>query len=217
MSKWEEALEELEPVVPIHLMRLQTKVHRLSRIGIDQKISSMYEVSDLSSLFDQESFAKIFLGWHPEGLLLKCEVSVPFSDVFFPDFTKGDAIELLISTREPTSPYMNRYCHQIVILPKEKEGVLCMELTKLRYEEERPLMEANLVQHHVNFHKSGYDCTCFFPKETLYGYDTDFSKQMAFHCTIFRHKQDPQFFSFSKKQYKSMLNPKLWAKITLED
>jgi hypothetical protein len=217
MSKWSEVLEELEPVVPMHLIQLKAKVHRLSKKGIHQKISSMYELTDFSKLFDQESFAKLYLGWHEEGLLFKCEVNVPFTDVSFPDYTKGDAIELLIATRSPKTPYMNRYSHHIVILPKEKEGVQCVEITRLRYEEERPLMERAFAELEVTFHRSSYELCCFFSKEALYGYDPSFSKELAFHATIYRAKEEPQFFSFSKKQYKSILNPKLWAQITLED
>ncbi len=217
MSKWDEILEELEPVIPMHLLQVTTKVHRLAKTGAEQKVSSMFTLADFSKIFDQESFSKVYLGWHLDGLLLKCEVNTPFSDVAFPDYTKGDAIEFFLSTRVPTTPYMNRYCHQIVILPQDKEGVRCIEITKLRYEEERPLMDASQVEQIVSFRRSGYDCTCFFPKEILYGYYPEFTREMAFHITIFRHKQDPQFFSFSKKQYKSMLNPKLWAQITLEE
>ncbi|MBI5273730.1 MAG: hypothetical protein HY860_01600 [Chlamydiales bacterium] len=210
-------LEELEPILPLHFFKINTSVHKLVSDDRRQKLSSKYLLGNFSEMLEEEPFADVYMGWHHHGILFSFDIKEEFQDCFYPDYHKGDAVEILIDTKGLTSSHMNRHCHHFFFLPKQKEEKQYEEITKLRYENQRPLASDASIHLQVEFKSNSYQMRIFLTKDALYGYNPAECDKLLLQFIIYRHKQPPQHFCFSKKQFKSMLNPSLWANVQLKD
>lgn len=208
-------LDEIPSIPPLSFFKVQTAFHRLHDEKEAIKLSKKYRLSSLSEMLYEEEFADVFIGWNSDGIACNVVVHEEFSDCFSPDFHKGDAFELCISTRAQKTSHMNKYCHRFYFLPKEKEGVQFAEVTKLRFEDMRPLATKQSIQMDVTFKSSSYSIYAFISKDALYSYDPENFNKLLFSYTVHRHKEPAQYFSFSEKNVKNILNPNLWAEVNL--
>lgn len=210
-------LEEIEPIYPLHFFKINAEIHKLTTDDSKQKLSSKYLLSNFSDILDEEHFADIYMGWHQNGILFVIDIKEEFEDCFYPDYHRGDAFELLIDTKGLGTSHMNKYCHHFFFLPKEKEERQYEEITKLRYEDQRPLATSDSIRFQVEFKSNSYQMRVFLSKEALFGYNPQEMDKLFLQFIVYRHKQPAQHFCFSKKQFKSILNPSLWATVHLKD
>lgn len=210
-------LEEMSPVSPLHFFKVKGTIEKLQTHELDQKLSSCYALSDLSELLYEESFAKVYVGWHKKGLLFHVHVKEEFSDCFVKTFDKGDSFELFLDTRNLKTTYMNKYCHHFYFLPKARDGIQFEDITKLRQEDHRPLLSKNDIEMDVHFSLNSYKLLIFIKADSLYGFDPTQFNSLSMQYIVHRHKEPPQYFAFSKNPFKSMLNPSMWAEMQLKD
>lgn len=172
---------------------------------------------DLSIHLAQESFARVSLSWSEDSLKGTVLVKDPLGDSFFPDYQKGDAIEIFIDTRDnKKAGFASKFCHQFVFFPKEIEGSYGREITKFRSEDSHPLCDASLLSVKVELSKESYLLTFTLSKEELYGYDPTELTKLGFAYRIYRGKGKEQCFPFSAKSFDPLQNPSLWASLSLK-
>ena len=105
----QDLLEGMDPLFPADFFSYNIEIGQAAT-----------ELPDLSDLLDEESFASLSLSWSPEGVFGLFHIKKPLEASSFPDYMKGDAIELFIDTRDnKKSGFASRFCHQFVFLGKE--------------------------------------------------------------------------------------------------
>ena len=203
-------LEGMAPFFPADFFTCSTEV------AYSKEVKGARILPDLSELLAEEKLASFSLAWNEEGLLGTVTVNSPMTASSFPDYIKGDAVELFIDTRDNKkagSP--TRFCHQFVLLPFEVEGVTAVEVTRFRPEDAHELCDPALIHLDVQKSGEGYSLTFTLPKEILHGYDPLQFPRIGLSYRIHRHKGEAGHFPFSSKRFNPLQNPSLWASITL--
>ena len=81
-------------------------------------------------------------------------MEAPFTSSEYPDYTKGDALELFISLKPVSSmSSVSRFCHHFVIFPVEIGGFYAKEMTHFRHDDTRPLFDPVHIDMEVKFDK----------------------------------------------------------------
>jgi hypothetical protein len=214
--KREELLEHMSPLLPADFFTCRFSIPECKDFSIPlQKAGE--KVPEMSELLVEEKFASLFLSWNEEGLLGRVIVDKPFESSFFPDFEKGDALELFIDTRDHKKKgFASRFCHRFVFLPAEVNGIQAQEITKFRSEDTHPLCEASDLMVSSTFEKTSY--TLFFQIKTnaLCGYDPGEFDRIGFAYSLHRFKGKPQQFPTSAAYFDLAQSPKLWASVLLK-
>ncbi|MEX0961778.1 MAG: hypothetical protein WDZ28_02850 [Simkaniaceae bacterium] len=162
---------------------------------------------ELSALIDEDSFSTVSCSWSFKGLHFYIDVQRPFVEVFYPDFSKGDALELFIDTynMQSSTPYL----HHFLYLPKPFEGVSFKEITRLRADVNRPLADSNHLKGKTTFFDDHYHMELFLPKEELYGFDPEEGKHIGLSYRL--HSGRGEKANFSSTDFKYDHHPKFWA------
>jgi len=174
---------------------------------------------DLQSWCKEEGFADVLFGWSEEGILINIEVEESFSQVEYPEYSLGDAIEIFIDTRDlKSAKIVSKFCHHFYVLPAvPKEGLQCGEITRFRLDEEgRPLCSPEELTVSVKNSNKGTSVRLFIPQNCLYGFDTQQIDKIGFsyliHSKFFKRSQgfsvDPQDFNVAQV-------PSFWATLIL--
>jgi hypothetical protein len=171
---------------------------------------------DTSELLGEESFATISLTLDKGGILVKAEMKKPFEEGFYPDYEKGDCLELFIDTRDlKTAGFMTRFCHHFLILPVEIQGITSREITRFRTEDIHPLCDPLDLELKPSFATSRYSLEVYLPAHCLHGYDPASFNRLGMTYRINRPGGNPQHFSTSSKLYNIAQHPSLWASIQM--
>jgi len=203
--KPQDLIESMDPFFPADFFRLELEIRERET-----------ELPDLSGMLAEESFASVSLSWSPEGIQCTFEVKEPLTGSFFPDYDKGDAIEIFIDTRDNKSAsFASRFCHRFVILGEEVSGIKAQEITRFRSEDSHPLCDPEDIDVEIKKKRSGYDAIITLPKVVLYGYDPLQFAGIGFAYRIHRQKNTPQHFPFSTKHFEPLQHPALWASLLL--
>ena len=184
----------------------------------DQKLNKNYLLPSFSKYLDEEEFAKIFLGWNEEGILIQIYVKTKdIIEVSLNDFRKKDSIELFFDTRNiKTQGYITKFCHHFVVFPKKIDSTYIREVTRFRNEDMHNLASPEDFEIEVQIDKNLYFADVFIPSKCLYGYDPKRFDRMGFTYRINRTNKDPQHFSVSSREYKNFeRNPCFWSHINL--
>jgi hypothetical protein len=201
-------LENMDPFFPADFFTCNAEV---------QYGKEGFLLPDVSELLGEEKFIAFTLSWTEEEIAGSVLVKSPMTSSSFPDYDKGDAIEVFIDTRDnkkvgcPT-----RFCHQFVFLPFEVDGVTALEVTRFRPEDAHELCEASLLHTDVKKEKEGYSLFFTLPKDVLHGYDPLQFPRLGFAYKVHRYKKEAGHFPFSSKRFSPLQNPSLWASLTLK-
>lgn len=177
---------------------------------------SSYTLPSFPELFYSADFAQVGLYYNREGIGGRVEVDAAFTDAEYPDFTKGDAFELLISTKsmlQATS--VSRFCHHFVIFPVEIGGFYAKEITHFRHDDSRAVFDPVEIEVKTEFEKKRYAMDFFIPKSSLYGFE-DMSGLFSFTFVVHSPKKGVQYFSCSYENFNIPQMPSLWASGLLE-
>ncbi len=204
----EEWLESLPPVSPFHFFQLSFDLK-----GGD-KLSPL---PDFSSYLNEEKFGEVKMGWKEEALIWEFLIKKPFEEALYPDFRLADSIELFIDTRGlKTAGYPTRFCHHFFVLPKEVQGVLAQEITRLRAEETRPLALPEDIFVETEFTKRSFQVRITLLAKALHGFDPSAFDKLGFAYRINRPKGEAQHFSLGTDLYALEKQPALWSTVHLK-
>lgn len=195
-------------LMPIDLFAIEVDIPYLEKELVKMK---HIKLPVFSELFYQESFADIGLYYNEEGIGVKVVVDAPFTASEYPDFSKGDAFELLISTKETTNATsVTRFCHHFVIFPVQIGNFYAKEITHFRHDDTRALFDLSSMTVNSTFEKKSYSFEFFIPKSFLYGFE---DMREGFSFTYFLHsvKKGVQSFSASQENFTVSQMPSLWA------
>lgn len=163
----------------------------------------------------QESFADLYLGYSNEELIAVFDVGVPISQTFYPEFKKGDAIELIIDTHpKKDQSITTRFVHHFVILPTPYEGVVAKEITRFRGNDSRSLVPDELIKVSVTAYKKSYRLVFRLPLISLKGFDEKTSC-LGIGYRIHRYKGEFQEFPHNSQSVHFDVHPGLLASALL--
>lgn len=200
-----EILESLPPIAPLHFFTLSLDVPK----GKKGK-----KLPRTSEYLAEEHFGDVTLRWDDEGIWVQAVIDKKFEEATYPDFSKGDALELFFDTRDmKNAGFLTRFCHHFVILPQPVQGVLAQEITRLRADDTRPLCDPSEIETSTTFSRNGYTITAYFPSRILYGFDPQNFDRLGFTYRIHRYRGLSQNFS-SKTNVEQ--NSSGWATLCLQ-
>lgn len=195
-------------LMPIDLFEIEVDIPY-----IDQKQISMKQIKlpSFSDLFYQESFSQVGLYYNHEGIGAQVIVDAPFSGSEYPEFAKGDAFELLISTKgAKNATSVTRFCHHFVIFPVEIGNSHAKEITHFRHDDTRPLCDSSVIKVKADFEKKQYSFEFFIPKMALYGFE-DMREEFSFTFFVHSPKKGIESFAASNENFIVSQMPSLWA------
>lgn len=212
--------ENITPFAPVHFFALQFDCHYFQESKKEAFGNSRHYLPDLAFINDLESFAELAMGWNEKGLYFLAKVKRPLLKVEFPNLQKGDALELLIDTRDvKTSGYQTRFCHHFYFLPEkirqDKEEVpQAAEITRFRGEDAHELCDPSLLIVSTLEKSKSYLMNIFIPSECLNGYDPSQFDRLGFNYRINRYEGEPQCFSSNSNEF-PIEQPSLWSSLKL--
>ncbi len=170
---------------------------------------------DTGFLLNEDVFADMALSWDSNGIYLhvffekKCETS------FYPEFQKGDSVEIFIDTRAFKKNHsLTEFCHHFVFFPdQESSEIIGHEVTRFSTESAHPLADASFFTGKAILKRFSYEMEIKIPKKALFGFDPEQFPHLGFTYRINRYEMPPQHFSVSSKFYAFELRPELWASI----
>ncbi|MES2199819.1 MAG: hypothetical protein V4489_06595 [Chlamydiota bacterium] len=201
----QDLLEGMDPLFPADFFNYSIEIGQ-----------TLTELPDLSDLLAEESLGSLSLSWSPEEISGLICIKKPLETSLFPDYDKGDAIEIFLDTRDnKKSGFVSRFCHQFVFLGKEVNGIRAQEITKFRLEDTHPLCDSSDIFLEIKEKKESYEVAFTLPKEILHGYDPLQFSRLGFAYRIHQHKGKPRHFPFSSKYFEPLKHPSLWASLLL--
>ena len=214
-----ELFENAPPLLPCEFFSLSCAV-KYAPISpaapSSRSMRSSFILPDTSELLGEEKFSEMALCWSPEGLFLEVFVDKPFEEVYFPIFSKADALELFFDTRDlKTAGFATRFCHHFVILPQAVQEIHALEMTHFRTEDTHPLCDPNELAVHTEFHKNSYSIRILIPGHCLHGFDPKVCDRIGFTYRIHRFGGQPQHFAVSSEHFAIEQSPRLWASLTM--
>lgn len=203
--KWKELLEHMDPLLPADFFSYSFEI-----------FSQMKEVPDTSYLLDEEKFGTLYLSWSEEGIFGKALIEKPFEGAFFPDYRKGDSLEIFIDTRDhKKSGFASRFCHHFVFLPAEVNGIRAEEVSRFRSEDTHPLCNASDLTVSLKADKKSYALSFEIKESALHGFNPSEFPRMGFAYRINRLKGKPRHFPVSSERFELFEHPGLWASVSL--
>ncbi|PIS01458.1 MAG: hypothetical protein COT84_02165 [Chlamydiae bacterium CG10_big_fil_rev_8_21_14_0_10_35_9] len=178
--------------------------------------SKKYLLPSTSKYLDEESFARIYMGFNELKILLHIEVDVPFQEASLSDFRKTDSIELFFDTRDlKEKDIITQFHHHFVFFPEKIEGTLGREITRFRTDDMHMLCEPQSLVATPFYGKKNYILDIEIPLSALHGYDPTAFKRLGFCYRINRKDADPQHFGISSFEYAIEKHPSLWPSLSL--
>lgn len=177
---------------------------------------SKHLLPNTSRLCHEDTFARVAMGWREEGIGFHIQISQPSTQSIFPQFDRGDSVELMLDTRDvKTAGFNTRFCHHFYFLPEAIEGQQGGEVTHFRTEDSHPLCDPQHLQCETKQGSSDYKMKIFIPSQCLYGYDPKQFDRIGFTYRINRAGGRPQHFSVSSQDYQIEQQPALWSSVRL--
>lgn len=201
------------------LLEVMDSLYPADFFAVDKELVKGQNVClpNLSPLLDEEGFASFTICWEDEGIRGEVVVHKPFEDSFFPEYTKGDAIELFLDTRDnKRAGVPSRFCHRFLFLPGDIGGVRGREITRFAADDERPLCDSSEISVSVFHKKTSYSLQFFLPESKLYGFHPNEFPRIGLAYQIHRLKGTAQSFPCSNKRFPLWQHPNLWASLTMK-
>jgi len=208
----QETLDQISPILPIHFFGVSLDLYEAEKKDLQKR----HLLPDFSDLLIQDRFAKVSMGWQKKGLIFHIQVEQAFQDSFFPDYRKGDSIELFLDTRDLKSAgFLTRFCHHFVILPKKIDGIHAEEVTHFRSDDRHELCVGENIGVTTDFARNKYIVKIFVPSDCLYGYDPGTFDKLGFTYRINRFGGKPQGFSISSESLAIEKEPALFSSMQM--
>ncbi len=213
--KPKELLENMDPLLPVDFFSYSFSIPYASDLASIPH-EKMGEVPDISNLLDETKFGSVSLAWSEEGIAGKALIKKKFEGSFFPDYTKGDSLEIFIDTRDhKKSRFASRFCHHYVFLAGEVNGIQAEEVSRFRSEDTHPLCSSLDLKVSCRVDDQSYELCFMIQESALHGYDPSQFSRIGFAYKINRVKGKSQHFPCSSKRFELFEHPSLWSSITL--
>jgi len=214
----EEILEHLIPLHPVDFLAISCDVLQMKGRR-ETPLAKEYLLPDLSSLHGDENFGEVAIAWSEKGIALTLWIKQPLVHIDFPNFRRGDSVELFFDTRDvKTAKFLTRYCHHFYFLPEPFENAEAPpqagEITRFR-NEGHELADPSLFYFSTVKEKKSYSLHLFIPSFALFGYDPLQFDRLGFTYRINRFYGDPQYFSVAEDDFSIEQTPALWASLRL--
>lgn len=197
--------EELPSLSFLQFFAFCCDCHYSKKFGLGEK----FLLPSLSELSSEESFSKVFVAWNEENVLIELFFDVPFQEVNFTDFRKGDSVEIFIDTRNlKKNGYVTKFSHHFVFFP---DSVYGKELTKFRMDDAHLLADPAFFKVKSRFKKNSYSMNIEIASKALFGFDPENFKEFGFTYRINRFNGLPQFFVLSSEEFNIEKHPDLWS------
>lgn len=207
-------IKDVSPLTPLSFFAITAEVPYLEKAP-KKWLKKPYLLPDTSAYLNEESFAKVAMGWNEDGFLFHIAVKKSFEEAFFPEVNNGDSVEIFIDTRDlKSSKVMTRFCHHFVFLPKEVEGVLAKEVTSFRGEDTHALADPDHLKSKATFGRGSYTMDIEIPKTALCGFE---GGKIGFNYRITRPEYEGQHFAVSSRAFAIDKHPALWGTLNLGD
>ncbi len=176
----------------------------------------LFALPSFSSLLYEEGFSSWYMAWNEEGLCIEVEVHLPFQKVEYPDYKKGDTVELFIDTRGGHGKCFGEFSHHFLFFPQEVGGVGAKEISRFSGNASHPLYKGNDIEIRSEFFSSSYSMQMVLPSISMHGFDPKECSTISFMYRIHRKEGMPQNFVISSEEYFWERNASLWARLCLQ-
>lgn len=172
---------------------------------------------DTSKLLGEDRFADVYFRFDAEALSFRIQFRKLFEGCYFPDFTKGEAIELFIDTRDrKDAGFPTKFCHHFLVLPQKVGEIQAQEMSRFRAEDSHPQSDPDLIFVETEFSKKDFHVTIGLPSAVLYGYDPKAIDRIGLSYRIHRTGGQPQHFSLSSRGGSVEQDSNAWASVVLK-
>ena len=208
--------ENIESLLPMDFFSLEVECPYAKESAKSGLFRSLPFLPDLSQYLFEEKFSDVSICWNEEGLLIDVEISKPFENSSFPDYTDGDSVELFIDTRDiKQAGFATKFCHHFVVLPSKVSEIQVQEVTKFRSEDSHALCDPSLITVKTQYGKKQYHMSITIPATCLHGYDPYAFSRLGFTYQVNRYRGEPQHFCVSSRYFDIMQNPSMWSSLKL--
>jgi hypothetical protein len=162
----------------------------------------------------QEEFADVYMGVSKTEFFAIFDVQSPLEKTLYPEFKKGDAIELIIDTNpSKMQSVTTRFVHHFVFLPLPYEGIFAKEITRFRGNETRGLVNDEELRSSVHQSKNHYKISISISLNALYGISGSLEKKKALGIgyRVHRFKGEVQEFPHNGQSMHFDVHPNLLA------
>lgn len=210
----EESLDLISPILPIDFFSFSLQ---LKEVEWKKKLQKKHEIPNFSSLICEKPFSKVRMGWNIKGLCFEIEIDKIFEEAFFPDYRKGDSVEIFLDTRDrKTGTIPTRFCHHFVFLPVLVDGSQVWEIDLFRTDDRHPLVETEKIEVQTEFSQKGYQMRMVCPAETLYGFEPLSFDRLGFSYRINGKGKNPNHFTVSSSSLDVQQHPSRWVSMQLK-
>jgi hypothetical protein len=157
----------------------------------------------------QEEFADVYMGVSEKEFFAIFDVNHPLEKTLYPEFKKGDAVELIIDTNPSKDQGITtRFVHHFVFLPMPYEGVFAKEITRFRGVDTRSLISDEELKFSVSQGKKSYKLSITIAKNSFKGFDEN-TKSIGVGYRVHRLKGDVQEFPHNSQSMHFDVHPGL--------
>lgn len=207
--------ENLDQIIPILPGDFFVATHDLKRAEWTDSLQKKHRLANFSELLYEDCFSEIRMGWNPRGLIFEIHIQKEFEECFFPEYRKGDSIELFIDTRDlKNAGFIHRFCHHFVMLPKPIEEISAQEVTVFRTDDRHELCEGKKIHVVSEFKKKSYIVAIHLPEDCLYGYDSSSFDRLGFAYRI-NARGNINHFNVSSEYLNLEQHPNRWASMQM--
>ena len=209
-------LDEVRPLSPALFFKMAISIARGSDLDLKKCFKSPYLLPNFSQMTGEKSFAEVAACFSEEGLTFAFKIHQPFELSDYPEYDKGDSIEICIDTKNiQEARVMHRFCHHFLILGKPIGQTSALEITRFRGEDRHELALPSHIKVDRDFAEDSYSVKVHLPAHILHGFDIEDSPTIRFTYRIHRAKNKPQHFTLSSIDYQSMTLPMLFTELKL--
>ncbi|MFZ4772660.1 MAG: hypothetical protein ACOYK9_01555 [Chlamydiia bacterium] len=159
----------------------------------------------------QEEFVDVYMGISSKDFFAVFDVACPLQKTQYPEFKKGDAIELIIDTNPSKSQGVTtRFVHHFVFLPTPYEGIFAKEITRFRGSDTRTLIPDEELKLTVQQSKNSYKASITIALNSFKGFDES-TRRIGIGYRVHRNKSSVQEFPLNSQSMHFDVHPGLLA------
>lgn len=207
--------QELAPFSPISFFSLELPLRKIT--SKHSFLTDTFSLPSFCKMAAEEEFAKVYAGWNEKGLQFCFSIKQPLGEVFYPEYRKGDAVEIFVNTRQVKQRReFSSFCHHFVFFPEKIEGFYGREISRFRGDSHK-LCSPEELEVEIEALPSFYLLSIQIPSHCLYGFDPWQFQKLGFTYQIHRYQKQAQHFAVCSSNFLPEKNPHLWACLSLSN